>query len=277
MANFILRNPIVFIDGTGFDTVPDNEEIFANTRPQKNISFNIGQAVSTTSNTVFNQLSTEKLIIDNQSLVLTKNVISGSFTQTGNQTLSSNLNVSGNLSILGDLTFETIEAELTQTSTIFKSGSTIFGNDTTDKQFFTGSLFLSGSKKINGYSINEISNDTSLSDSSATALVTENAVISASQESDDELAYLRKSFTKIGTITNSSTASFSAVTASSPGILTNTSEVDFMFFNNGMLMEYNAIQIQQTGSNFLLKVDNNSIGYDLESGDEIVAFGKFNS
>ena len=82
MANFILRNPIVFIDGTGFDTVPDNEEIFANTRPQKNISFNIGQAVSTTSNTVFNQLSTEKLIIDNQSLVLTKNVISGSFTQT---------------------------------------------------------------------------------------------------------------------------------------------------------------------------------------------------
>ena len=131
--------------------------------------------------------------------------------------------------------------------------------------------------KVNGYLFNEISNDTSLGDSSPTSLITENSVISASQASNDELAYLRKSFTKIGTITNSSTASFSAVTASSPGILTNTSEVDFMFFNNGMLMEYNAIQIQQTGSNFLLKVDNNSIGYDLESGDEIVAFGKFNS
>ena len=60
-------------------------------------------------------------------------------------------------------------------------------------------------------------------------------------------------------------------------ILTNTSEVDFMFFNNGMLMEYNAIEIQQAGSNLLLKVDNNSSGYDWESGDEIVAFGKFNS
>ena len=43
-----------------------------------------------------------------------------------------------------------------------------------------------------------------------------------------------------------------------------------------MLMEYNAIQIQQTCSNLLLKVDNNSIGYDLESSDEIVP-GKFNS
>ena len=50
-----------------------------------------------------------------------------------------------------------------------------------------------------------------------------------------------------------------------------------MFFNNGMLMEYNVIEIQQSGSNLLLKVDNNSIGYDLESGDEIVDFGKFNS
>ena len=172
---------------------------------------------------------------------------------------------------------EKIESELTQSYTIFKSGSTIFGDDINDIHFMTGSFLLSGSKKINGYSVNEISNDTSLSDSSATSLVTENSVISASQNSDDEIEYLRKSFTKVGTITNSSTASFSAVTASSPGVLTNTSEVDFMFFNNGMLMEYDAIQIQQAGSNLLLKVNNNSIGYDLESGDEIVAFGKFNS
>jgi hypothetical protein len=275
MANFILKNPITFIDGTGFDTTPDSQDIFANTN--QTITFAISQVVGSGSNVVFNQINSNKLNIDNGTLILSGSTISGSFTHTGNQTISNNLNVSGNLSVLGTLTFEKIEAELSQSITIFESGSTIFGDDSNDLHKVSGSLLLSGSSKINGYLFSEISNDTSLEDSSTTSLVTENSVISASQTSNDELEYLRKSFTKVGTVTNSSTASFSAVTASSPGILTNTSEVDFMFFNNGMLMEYNAIEIQQAGSNLLLKVDNNSIGYDLESGDEIVAFGKFNS
>ena len=273
MANFILKNPITFIDGTGFDTTPDSQDIFANTN--QTITFAISQVVGSGSNVVFNQINSNKL--DNGTLILSGSTISGSFTHTGNQTISNNLNVSGNLSVLGTLTFEKIEAELSQSITIFESGSTIFGDDSNDLHKVSGSLLLSGSSKVDGYLFSEISNDTSLEDSSTTSLVTENSVISASQASNDELEYLRKSFTKVGTVTNSSTASFSAVTASSPGILTNTSEVDFMFFNNGMLMEYNAIEIQQAGSNLLLKVDNNSIGYDLESGDEIVAFGKFNS
>jgi len=275
MANFILKNPITFIDGTGFDTTPDSQDIFANTN--QTITFAISQIVGSGSNVVFNQINSNKLNIDNGTLILSGSTISGSFTHTGNQTISDNLNVSGNLSVLGTLTFEKIEAELSQSITIFESGSTIFGDDSNDLHKVSGSLLLSGSSKVNGYLFSEISNDTSLEDSSTTSLVTENSVISASQALNDELEYLRKSFTKVGTVTNSSTASFNAVTASSPGILTNTSEVDFMFFNNGMLMEYNAIEIQQTGSNLLLKVDNNSIGYDLESGDEIVAFGKFNS
>ena len=275
MANFILKNPITFVDGTGFDTTPDSQDIFANTN--QTITFAISQIVGSGSNVVFNQINSNKLNIDNGTLILSGSTISGSFTHTGNQTISNNLNVSGNLSVLGTLTFEKIEAELSQSITIFESGSTIFGDDSNDLHKVSGSLLLSGSSKVDGYLFSEISNDTSLEDSSTTSLVTENSVISASQASNDELEYLRKSFTKVGTVTNSSTASFSAVTASSPGILTNTSEVDFMFFNNGMLMEYNAIEIQQAGSNLLLKVDNNSIGYDLESGDEIVAFGKFNS
>ena len=275
MANFILKNPITFIDGTGFDTTPDSQDIFASTN--QTITFAISQIVGSGSNVVFNQINSNKLNIDNGTLILSGSTISGSFTHTGNQTISNNLNVSGNLSVLGTLTFEKIEAELSQSITIFESGSTIFGDDSNDLHKVSGSLLLSGSSKVNGYLFSEISNDTSLEDSSTTSLVTENSVISASQASNDELEYLRKSFTKVGTVTNSSTASFSSVTASSPGILTNTSEVDFMFFNNGMLMEYNAIEIQQAGSNLLLKVDNNSIGYDLESGDEIVAFGKFNS
>ena len=42
-------------------------------------------------------------------------------------------------------------------------------------------------------------------------------------------------------------------------------------------MEHDALEIQQANTNFLLKVNNDSIGYDLESDDEILAIGKFNS
>ena len=42
-------------------------------------------------------------------------------------------------------------------------------------------------------------------------------------------------------------------------------------------MEHDALTIQQASSNFYVKVDSNSIGYELESDDEIIAWGKFNS
>ena len=42
-------------------------------------------------------------------------------------------------------------------------------------------------------------------------------------------------------------------------------------------MEHDALQIKQEASSFLLIVDNDSIGYDMESDDEILAIGKFNS
>ena len=42
-------------------------------------------------------------------------------------------------------------------------------------------------------------------------------------------------------------------------------------------MEHDALQIEQSGSTFLLKVDTDSIGYFLETDDEIIAQGKFNA
>ena len=42
-------------------------------------------------------------------------------------------------------------------------------------------------------------------------------------------------------------------------------------------MEHDALTIQQAGSTFHLKIDNDSIGYELEGDDEILAIGKFNS
>ncbi len=42
-------------------------------------------------------------------------------------------------------------------------------------------------------------------------------------------------------------------------------------------MEHDALEIQQAASSFYLKVDIDSIGYELESDDEILAWGKFDS
>ena len=59
--------------------------------------------------------------------------------------------------------------------------------------------------------------------------------------------------------------------------ITTTSEDDFIFFINGQYMEHDALTVQQSGSYFYLKVNTTSIGYNLESDDEIIAWGKFNS
>ena len=53
--------------------------------------------------------------------------------------------------------------------------------------------------------------------------------------------------------------------------------IEAELFINGQYMEHDAINIQQAGSSLLLKVNNDSIGYDLETDDEILAIGKFNS
>ena len=122
--------------------------------------------------------------------------------------------------------------------------------------------------------------DSSLTDESATALVTENAVKAYVDGlgSADEQAYLRKQYVKLSTtLVNASTASFTAVTASAPDGMTGTTEHDFLFFINGQYMEHDALTIQQAGSSFYLAVDTGSIGYELESDDEILAWGKFNS
>ena len=94
---------------------------------------------------------------------------------------------------------------------------------------------------------------------------------------DTKDTYLRKSFVKKAASLTNNTASFTAVTASAPYGMLSTNENDFMFFINGQYMEHDALTIKQSGSNFLLNVDASSIGYNLESDDEVLAFGKFDA
>ena len=181
----------------------------------------IGQPVAVTDNVVFNQVTASNALqIGSSTTKYTSTGISGSIDITGSLATTGNLTVQGDTTIVGRLTANEFHTTFTSASILFDSGSTKFGDDTNDKHQFTGSADITGSFKLNGYQITEISNDTSLADGS---------------------------------------------------------ENDFIFFINGQYMEHDALTIQQAGSNFLLKVDTSSMGYVLESDDEILGIGKFNS
>ena len=271
-----LTNPLTFAGGTGVTLSPAGLSFDGSSASTLTIS--IGQAVATDSSVVFNSVSASSFTLGNMTIndgvITSTNLrVTGSVTNTGN------LTVNGNATIKGTLTAQEIKTEFVSASILFSSGSTKFGDGLDDNHNFTGSIQTSGSFNLNNYSVDEISNDTTLNDSSTTALVTENAAKTyVNNNAISQQTYLRKNFVKsTNSITAPSTASFNAVTASAPSDMTATSENDFVFFINGQYMEHDALTIKQAGANLLLLVDNDSIGYDLETDDEILAVGKFNS
>ena len=267
--------PLIFSQGTGVTLSSNGAEYDGGSRLEQTIS--IGQDVATTSNVTFNQVSASSLVIGDTTY--DSGGITGSLNISGSVTTTGNLTVNGNATIGGTLTAQEYHTEFVSASIIFSSGSTIFGDTSDDTHQFSGSIRISGSLSLNDYSVHSISNDTTLADSSTTALVTENAVKTyIDDQTDDQQTYLRKQYVKSSSsITVPSTASFTAVTASAPTGMTDTTENDFIFFINGQYMEHDAIAIEQSSSVLLLKVDNDSIGYDLEADDEILVWGKFNS
>ena len=270
-----LTNPISFNQGTGVTLTPNGISFDGSTAVDLTLA--IGQDVSTSANVVFNSVSASALVLGDTTV--NGSNITGDLGITGSVTLTGNFTVGGDATIGGIVTAREFHTEFVSASIIYQSGSTQFGDTLDDTHNFTGSLDVTGSFSLNNYQVTEISNDTTLADQSTTALVTENAAKSYIDTTTlANQAYLRKSFFKKNTsITGVSTASFNAVTASAPTGLTSTNENDFVFFINGQYMEHDAVTIQQSSTTFLLKVDNSSIGYDLESDDEIIAIGKFNS
>ena len=273
-----LENSLILNQGTGVTISNTGVGFNGSTALSQNIA--IGQAVETTSNVTFNQLTASNSVqIGDSSTIYSTTGISGSIDVTGSLETTGDLTVQGNTTINGTLTANEFHTTFTSASIILASGSTRFGDTLDDTHEFTGSVDVTGSFSLNGYSVNEISNDTALTDGSATTLVTENAIKTYITDNvTDSATYLRKNFFKSSaSITNATTASFTAVTASAPSGLTSTSENDFVFFINGQYMEHNALAIQQKGSSLELHVDTGSIGYILESDDEILSVGKFNS
>ncbi len=273
-----LSNAFSITSGLGVNITNEGDSFDGSAPVTHEIS--IPQEVETTSNVQFNQVTSSALMIGSN--VFSSTGVSQDWSVTGSVEATTTLTVGGNATIGGTLIAQEFHTEYVSGSIILTSGSTQFGDTIDDTHYFTGSMFTSGSFELNGYSVNEISNDTGLSSQSSTALVTENALKTYVDTTKADVAsfptYVRKQFVKISTgLTGTNTASFNAVTASAPAGLTDTSEHDFLFFINGQYMEHDAIEIQQAASTFLLKVDSDSIGYSLESDDEILAWGKFNS
>ena len=272
------KNPLTI---TGSDGFISNILNMDGTIRQNNV-LEIGQDVGTDQDVTFNSVESpenETLIINNeagtQNMVLGYEFISGSnltFT-VDTMTISENFTHEDDITINGAINFASMSAELNNSSVIFQSGSTRFGDDLNDTHSVTGSMSVSGSFILNGYEVSEISNNTTL-ENSATSLITENAA-SQSLNLSTDTDFLRNNFAKVGTISNS-TASFSAVTGSA-GTLTSTTKQDFQFYLNGMLLEQDALTIQQSSSVFELHMNASSLGYNLSDSDEIVAWGKFNS
>jgi len=243
-------------------------------------SVRTAQPILTNSDVQFNSMAVNTFTVGTTTFDPTS--YNGNLTVSGSMGVTENLSIGGNATIEGTVTAREFHTQFVSASIIQQSGSTRFGDTTDDTHQFTGSMSISGSIALNNRNITEISNDGGLADASQNALVTEYAVktyadgISANVAA--EQTYLRKNFFKTSNaITPPSTASFNAISASAPVSLPGTTENDFVFFINGQYMEHDAITIQQVGGNLLLKVDNDSIGYDLETDDEIVALGKFNS
>jgi len=176
----------------------------------------------------------------------------------------------------GEVSAKTILTELSSSEVIFTSGSTKFGDTLDDKHEVTGSMTISGSFSLNNSNMVGVSNNSDVSAARQNFFVTENVAFQVlGGEAEVANLFLRKQFAKVGTIT-SPTASFTAVTASA-GDLTATSINDFHFYLNGMILENDALTIEQDGSTFKLHMDTGSLGYNLTNDDEIVAWGKFNS
>ena len=273
-----ITNPFTLEQGTGV-TLSNNGSSFDGSTPLSQ-TISIGQDVSTDADVQFNTLTANELNIGTGTTKFTDGGISGSVALTGSFVTSQSATIVGDLTVTGSLTSDLFITQITTRSVDFSTGSNEFGDTIDDKHEFTGSVDISGSFVLNGYSVNEISNDSTFIDESPTTLVTEQAIanFNVATLTTDETTYLRKQFFKTSSdIISTNTASFTATTASAPSCVTNTSKNDFVFFINGQYMEHDALTIAQNGAEFYLQVDTSAIGYDLESDDEILAIGKFDS
>ena len=168
-----ITNPLIFNEGTGVTL--SNPGVAFNGSIETVQTISIGQDVSTTSDVTFNEISASSVVIGDSENVYNPGSISGSLEVSGSVTVTGSMSIEGDTVVSGTLTVREFHTEFVSASIVFSSGSTIFGDTSDDTHQFSGSILTSGSISLNNYSVDEISNDGTLADGSALALVTENA------------------------------------------------------------------------------------------------------
>ena len=94
-----------------------------------------------------------------------------------------------------------------------------------------------------------------------------------------DLDYLNTNVTKVAdTITVPNIVTFTGATLLEPAsgsTLPATSKSNFVFYINGQNVSANYITLSTTGSNVVLTFNTSSLGYSLDTTDEVIAVGKF--
>ena len=287
MKGLKLANPLILSGSGGVSAFPK----FIDNRANVTASIFTDQDITITGSVRFNDTQiTGSINVGSNKFLLQPSGSNAELIPSGNLDIVGNFGIHGDItipttmSVDGQLKYQELQTLHTSSSIIYPSGSHKFGDTMDDNHRMTGSLILkSNTFKFNDTTITGFRNDKYASGSSQTNPVTEFAARKIITSWEDNQTYIRKKFAKVGTFVSKNTASFNAITASAPSdenalysYLSKTQKDDFMFFKNGMLMEYDALDIEQSGSVFLLKVNNDSIGYNLVNTDEYVAWGKFN-
>lgn len=282
---FKFRNPITLKQGTGVtlnkngitgDQVVDGTDTSV-------INVSIGQDVSTSSNVQFADVTlapnTMTIGTGDRQLIFSDGAIDGDLHFGQNLLITEDLTVIGPFTYKGNLTSSTFTFDSSSVSSTVNTGSNKFGSVLgSDRHFFTASMEITGSYELNhGNTITEITNDITLADNKQGSLVTEYAAYNYLSTVNPFREYLRKSFVHTGSFQTTTAYNFNAVTASSPNGMSQTTENDFMFFLNGMLIENDALSIEQNSNTLTLTIDSSELGYRFESDDEVIGFGKFDS
>ncbi len=294
MKGLKLSNPLILSGSNGINVWPrmlDNRanvtasiSTYQDITPTGSVTF---KETSLTNNSGVNVASSKWLIQKVGGVV--KFIPTNSLSITGSLGVSENIVIPNDLTIPDTLTYNELQTTKTSSSILYPSGSTKFGDSGDDTHLFTGSLGITNSLSVSGlsdYVITDIRNNGRPSGSlDQTNPLTEYASRSIVAPFSENQLYNRKIFAKVATSLTNTTATFTAVTASVPRSndvtlfeqLPSTSENDFIFFRNGMIMEPDALTIQQNSDELVLTIDSAGLGYQLMGDDEIVAWGKFNS
>ena len=109
---------------------------------------------------------------------------------------------------------------------------------------------------------------------------TNNTIINTGASNDD-ITYLNTNITKIATtITIPNIATFSGSALLQPAVgstLPPTSKDNFTFFINGQHVPTSLVTLTEGSGNVTLTFNTSSLGYSLETDDEVTAIGKFSS